>query len=80
MNELLDDKDKRVAQLAEAVDRVRETLAEPTRIAFEQEGGLPTAMALCLLAALTALHDGQNEEELVKVVRAAWRNYCVGSG
>lgn len=42
--------------------------------ALEQEGGLPTAFALCSLAVVTAVYDGQDEEQLITLLRAAWQS------
>jgi len=33
---------------------------------------LPTAMALCMLAAEHVLHDGENEESFLRLARGAW--------
>lgn len=58
---------------AAAVDRASKKLRARAREAFVQEGGQATVMALCLLACHTALHDGATEEDVQRVLKAAWK-------
>ena len=69
-----DGDEEEAAEIASEIDRVVERLGEAVQEVFRREGVRHQSMAMALvgMAAHHVLHDGANEEDLVRIAHAGW--------